>query len=447
MRRRDIWFVVGICSVSLAPIRTVMGAEYSYTLGYTAEYSDNVRLVAPPNEEHELIHVLTGGFRFEHASRDVDARVLARAAYRDYRNGTFSDSALLGMDSYIEWKPLPDAFHWTVQDVYAQLLADPARADTPANRVNTNVLSTGPDLFWRLTSVHTLQLGGRYAISSFDATDDTATTSTIEADNTRRNVNLRWLYRPSPVTTYYVGGLTERVEFDDTGLSDANFRRNEVSVGLISTIARNSLTVDLGKTRIRQRNGNEFEGGSGRLSWVRVLRSDSSITLRASRALSDAAETLLTTSGVPQLPNTTTVSTSDLFLSKQISALYSQRSVYNVFELSLFRNEREFEISTLNNEEAKGVSIDFTHNYTDAFAIRPSIGYVESLFPLRPREDETATGSLAFLYRLSRTLTGSLAFARQERSSTDPGAEYTEDRVMLGLTYNTPVSRTARHVP
>jgi len=38
MLRRDIWVVVGICSVSLAPIRTVMGAEYSYTLGYTAEY-------------------------------------------------------------------------------------------------------------------------------------------------------------------------------------------------------------------------------------------------------------------------------------------------------------------------------------------------------------------------------------------------------------------------
>ena len=339
-RRREVWAVVATCSMSLAAIQAATGAEYSYTLGYAAEYSDNVRLVAPPNEEHEMIQVVNAGFHLEHVSRDVDARVLARAAYRDYRNGTFGDDTSLGVDGVVEWKAIPDAFHWTVQDVYAQLLANPTAADTPANRVNTNVFSTGPDFFWRLTSVHTLQLGGRYALSSFDATEDTATTSTTEADNTRRNATLRWLFRPSAVTTYYVGGLTERVEFDDTGLSDADFRRKEASVGLMSTIARNNLTVDLGKTRIRQRNGNEFEGGSGRLSWVRVLTSDSSITLRASRTLSDAADALLMTSGVPQLPSTTAVSTSDVFLSKQATFLYSRRSVYNLFEISLFRNER-----------------------------------------------------------------------------------------------------------
>lgn len=435
-----VWPIVAVCYASATVVRPAIAADYTHTFAYSAEYSDNVRL-ARTDKQDELSHVLSAGFVVNQDSRELNARVQGRLAYRDYQHNTFADDTSAGLDGTVVWKPLPDAFHWTVQDVYTQVLADPTAADTPANRVNANVFSTGPDIFWRLSAVNTLQLGGRYALSSFDASEDTAAVSSAEADNTRRSGTLRWLYRSSPVTTLSATSSTESVEFDDPAESVFDFRRNETSVGLTNSIARNNITLDFGETRIKRKNLPEIDGASGQFSWVRELGSDATFSLTASRSLSDAAEELLATSGGTTSAPGTTVSSSDIFVSRQVNLLYSRRSAFNTLAFSLFRSERAFERTTTDNEESKGGNIEYTHIVSQAVSALMSVRYVETLFPSFPREDETTTAGLGLQYRLGRTLTGGLAYTRQSRSSTDSGSEYVENRAVLSLVYNRPVSR------
>lgn len=421
-----------------------MAGEYTYNFAYAAEYSDNIRRVSMA-EEDELAHVLSTRFSLTQNSRELDARAQATAAYRDYRHDTFADDTSFGLNGAVVWKPLPDAFHWTVEDVYTQVAADPTAADTPANRVNANVFSTGPDVFWRLSGVQTLQLGGRYAVSSFDKTEDTAAATgggSDESDNTRRSGTLRWLYRSSAVTTYSVAHSTESVEFDDPASANFDFRRYETTVGLINQIARNNVTLDLGETRIKRVNQPEIDGALARLLWIRQLTSDASFSLTASRSLSDTAEELLSAAGgTGPTTGTISVSSSDVFVSKQANALYSRRSGGNTFSISAFQSKRIFEQSVANDEDSKGMNVEFTRLFTETVSGLVAARYVETLFPSLPREDKTKTAGVGLQYRFNRTLSGGLAYTWQSRSSTDPGAEYVENRAVLSLGYNSLPSR------
>lgn len=435
--------------VAVSIVDTAIAGEYSYGFGYSAEYSDNPRLV-PNAMEDELTHILNAGFSANQNSRELDLRAQASAAYRNYQHNVFADGSLFGFNGALVWKPLPDVLHWTIEDVYTQVAANATVADTPANRVNANVLSTGPDLFWRIGPVQTLQLGGRYASTEFDTTDDAMTASSNEADNTRETGTVRWFYRSSPTTTFSVGYLAEDVDFDASAASALDFRRYETTVGFVNRIARNSVTLDLGKTRIQRDSQPEIEGALVRLSWLRELTSDATFSVTASRSLSDTAEELLATVAEPSVgrparreePITTDaaggtlVNTSDIFVSKQFMALYTRRSGNSLLSISVFRSKRFFEIDLASDEDAIGGSAEINRPLTDTLSASAAVRYVETTFPTLQREDETTTAGVALQYRLTRTLSSGLAYTRQSRSSSDPGSEYAENRAVLSLSYN-----------
>ncbi len=415
--------------------RTAAAGDVTYNLSYAAEYSDNVRQT-PTNHQEELAHALSAGMLFNETNRELDTHAQLSATYRDYQHNIFADSTTYGLNGTLVWKPLPEAFHWTVQDVYTQVGVNPAQADTPANRVNANVFSTGPDAFWRISSLQTLQVGGRYAESSFHATANTVGAG--NTDNTSRTGNARWFYHSSPVTTFSLGYLVESVAFDDPGGSSGlDFRRSEASVGLASKFARNNLTLDLGQTRIKRENQQEVDGALERLSWVRELTSDSTFSLSASRALTDAAAEVLATAGTTApAAGPATISTTDIFVAKELTALYSRRSGTNSFSLSAFRIERAFEITKQNDEDAKGADVAYTHTFSERVLGTASYRYVKTQFPALVREDQDRLAALGLQYKFTRTVSSGFAVSQLNHSSTLPGTDYVDNRAVLSVSYN-----------
>jgi hypothetical protein len=415
--------------------RTTVAGEYSYLLSYSLDYSDNIGL-ATIDETSELTHVLDSGFTLSQVDRDLDARVAARATYRGYQKNTFSDETTLGLDGALVWKPLPDSFHWVVNDVYTQVVADPTQANTPTNRANTNVLSTGPDFFWRPNPVHIVQFGGRYVLNTFSGTDNASVSGNL--DNKRSNGTLRWFYRYSPVTKLSLGHVTESVRFEDSGVgTNLDFRANETTVGIENRRSRNTFTLDLGETRINRSGQQEIQGKLGRLSWARDLTSGSAFSLTAERSLSDTTGELLAGSGgTPPVGAPLEINSSDIFTGKSVSLQYSQRVGGGDLGVSAFRRERVFELATSNNDDAKGGSVQYSRLFSGRVSGAASLSYVKTLFPMPLREDIDRVATASVQYRFSRTVLGSATVGRRTRDSTTALTEFEENRVILGLVYN-----------
>ena len=427
--------VPALAVVGLVCTEPASAAEYSYTLAASEEFTDNARL-APRDEEDETAHVLSAGFQLTETRQELDARIQARAAYREYVHDIFADQATLGFAGNMVWKPRPNVFHWSVDDVYTQVLADSTVADTPANRVNVNVFSTGPDLFWRISNVQSLQLGGRVAVSSFDETDDTA--SGGNGDNKRRRGTVRWHYRATPLTAVSLGYLAEEVEFDDAAVArDFDFRRYETSLGLTSQVARNNLSAEVGYNRIRRQNQEEVDGALGRLSWRREITQQATFSLIASQSLSDTAQDLVAVTNASGLSaDATSVSSTDIFVSRRVSAEYALRGKLNTLTLSLFREERVFEIDEASDEERKGGTIVYGRLFTPAVTGTVSVGYVDTLFPNSGREDESRTAGVGVNYKINRTLFADVNYTRRTRDSSDANADYVENRAVVSLGYS-----------
>lgn len=415
--------------------RTAAAGEYQYTLSYSADYSNNIGL-APTDEQDELIHVLDSNFILSQESRELDARAAARATYRDYQKNTFADQTTLGLDSEVTWKPLPESFQWVATDVYTQVAASPTLADTPANRLNTNVFSTGPDVFWRPDPVNTVQLGARYGSNTFSGTDNASLAD--DADNTRRTGTIAWSYRYSPVTTLSIGHSTESVRFSNPGIgTNFDFRTNQTTAGLVSQRETNTFALDAGETRLKRTGQPEIHGKLGRLSWKRQLSSDSAFSIIAARSLSDTAGQLLAGSGgTTPIGAPLALSTSDVFTSKTATVLYSRGFGRGSLTLSAFRAERVFELSTADNDDARGATIQYTRSFSERLTSAAKFNYVRTLFPTITREDEDKAGTISLQYKLTHTLFGGVSVSRRIRQSTDPTAAFAENRVVLSLAYN-----------
>ena len=437
MHRRVGWkgAAIGVaCSIGLLA-RTTVAGEYSYTLAYSADHSDNIGLTTT-NEKSELTHVFDSGFILNQASRQLDARAAARATYRAYQEDTFADEATLGLDGALVWKPLPDSFHWVANDVYTQVVADPTQANTPSNRLNTNVLSTGPDIFWRPNPIHIVQLGGRYVINTFSGTDNAAISG--NADNRRTNGTLRWSYRYSPLTKFSIGHTTESVRFDDSGVgTNLDFRANETTASIENRRASNTFTLDLGETRIDRSGQPEVRGKLGRLSLKRQLATDSALSLSAERSLSDTAGELLAGSGgSPPSGIPLEVNTSDIFTGKTVSMQYSKRLGGGDLGVSAFRRERDFELAVGNNDDARGGNVQYSRLFSGRVSGAAAVSYVKTLFPTLAREDIDKTATLSLQYKFSRTLLSSVTVGRRSRDSSDSSSEFEENRIILSLVYN-----------
>lgn len=426
---------VVVCATLLAA-QTAAAGEYTYSLSYSADYSDNLSLT-PTDEKSGLTQVLDSGLNLSQADRDLDARLAARASYRNYQNSTFQDESTLGMDGALVWKPLPEAFQWSFNDVYTQVAANPTQADTPANRVNANVFSTGPDVFWRPNPVNTVQLGARYATNTFSDSNNTSVAAS-DANNTRRSGSARWFYRYSTLTTLSVAQVAESVRFENAGVgTNLDFRTNETTIGLVNRRARNVFSLDVGETRIERSGQPEVRGGLGRLMWSRELGSDSAFSLTAARGLSDTASELLAGSGSTGVSGAPlSVSSSDIFTSKTVTLLYSSGLGGGTAAFSAFRAERDFELAQTNNEDAKGANVQYSRQFSGRVSGGGSVTYTKTFFPAVMREDTDQSVTTSLQYKFTRTVIGGLTLARRTRTSTIASSDFDEDRVVLSIAYN-----------
>ncbi len=433
-------FFVLVC-VSVSPLQA---GGFAYGLGYTASHSDNITRV-PSNERSEVTNSYLAGFAYIERTADVIAHVLAQGELRDYRDDVFGDKSIYNVDSSALWVISPQRFTWTVEDRLKEEQIDATAADTPANRANINVFSTGPDLYVRFTPVNTLALGARAGNVS---------TGSADVDNDRFSGSVRWLYQATSISTYSLNFQAMDVNYDDSTLN-ADFARHDIFLRADYRPSRSQYIVDLGASKINPDRGQDLDGTLARFSWLRQLTQESAFGLAVSGEFSDTGTDILTTAstlntvatsaaGLPtvsELSDTTVGSlssnaiTSDVYHVKRGETFYNRRGGSFGVDFIASVRDLDFETTPQDRKEINGrLELDFFYSGTTTVTL-----FTEQLktdFQNFVREDAERDSGLRFNYRLRRTVSLGLEGRRTERSSTVPTVEYEENRVFLSILYS-----------
>ena len=269
--------VIGAPSVSWA-------LDVGYSLGYGLEYTDNAYLTAD-NTQDEWTNSARLGFSLIHNSPALEANIASNVEYRNYKNNTYPDETLFGLNLFSKWNISPQRFSWTVEDYYTQTVINVVEPSTPNNQQNENIASTGPNFVMHLSPVNTLEFGARYARNTYQTSD---------IDNTRTSGFTNWAYQSSPSIRLSLNLDVETVNYDNqAGGVNSNFTHRDAFVQLLHRIARNEFVLDGGTTRINLENADDVTGGLWRLRWTRQISTASDVAVYASSVLSDAGQQAL----------------------------------------------------------------------------------------------------------------------------------------------------------
>lgn len=432
----------GVASKRLVLIVLLAGAvsaaqagDFAYGLGYTVMGSDNITR-APSNERSDTVHSYLAGFSYLERTADVTARILAQAVYRDYQDDTFGDEGVYNLNSSLLWTISPQRFTWTVEDVYEETQITNTTADTPSNRTNVNVFSTGPDFYLRFNPVHTLALGARAGNVS---------TGRANADNDRFSSSASWLYQANSTSVYSVNFQLLDVNYDDSTLNN-DYTRHDVFARAEYRPSRSQYVIDLGTSKISRDRGQDLDGTLARLSWVRQLTTESSFGMSASGEFSDTGADVLSAStatasstGLPVSTSTSQTSdvvTSDVYYAKRGSIFYNRRGSSFALDSSAYTQELDFETTPQDRKE-NGVRLQLDFFYSGATTVTLFTEQARIQYQNFVREDTDRDFGIRLGYRVNRTISLGLEGRRTDRTSTISVVEYEENRVFLSVLYST----------
>lgn len=421
------WVIANLAlAVNLAP--AAMAAETAWSAGYRLEYTDNAQL-APNNLQEEWTNVLSAGVSLLENNPSLDAKVQAQASYRNYKNGVFPDETVFGLGSSALWKISPDRFNWTVEDYLTQTSILSLGPDTPSNRQQLNVFSTGPDFKVRLSTVQALQFGARYARNTYETSD---------LDNTRHAGELKWTYQASSVTNLSLNYNAQTVRYDNSG-PNTNFDRQDTFLQIEERLARNIFVLSAGTTSIQQENLPDEEGSLGRFSWTRIVSPVSTFNLSLASELTDIGRQALangqTASGIQtNIPGVS--NTGDVFRTNSVIATFNHRRSFGNDSISLFKAKDEYNLLPV-VEERKGGSIDIGYEFAGTLAASVFARYTKTESNIRTpaTEFKDKNYGLRLSDRFARNFTVGLELGRNQRDSADFFQSYTERHAILILSY------------
>lgn len=420
--------VAGVLLAAAGPA-TAQQVEIAVSAGAT--HTDNVGRVAA-DETSETIATAGLAVALQREGSRLDADVAADLQWRKYLDDTFGDEVVGGLAGTLVFSLVPDRLTWTVQDNYGQTLVDRRFAETPDNRQDTNVFSTGPDLYFLLGERTRVELSARWSDVAYE---DTA------ADSERYSGTLGLVRALSSRSSLGLNGTFERIEFDDsTSVIDSDYDR-------VSGYA--SFRVQGARTEAEFRGGYTKVDGASRsydapllgLSLTRQLGARSTVELNAGTNLTDAADEFArgqALAGVDAGTGTVAVS-QDPMQSDYLSLGLSVEGARTNLRVGIDWSKDEQENLSSLDRERLGGSLLLTRQMTRRLTARLFGGYATEEIGLATDFDEWVVGA-GLEWALSDTLSVALQADRNEGSGdTGVGSaarDYVENRVALTITYS-----------
>jgi hypothetical protein len=415
-----------------------VAGEAGFDVGYAGQYSDNIDRL-PEGGRRELINSALFGVGYQENSAELAAQVTLQAEYRDYRHETYPNQTLYYGNAAAVWNIEPRRFLWSLEDRYAEVPLDAARALTPSNRQGVNVFDTGPDYITYLNPVNAMVFGARVGNTKLQGQN---------GDHNRYTGIWRWRYQPDPTTTASLNLESQKTDFINQPAPPAaseDLRRDDLYLRLDRRNPVSRVRLDLGETKIKRDQTDGMSKNLARFSWAVQLTTESIVGVGAAREYSDIGSSFLSrvtdpTEADPMNPPASAVpadvATSDIFYGKRIQMFYRTSGSDVEVDASGYWRELVYETMPENRlEEVAHLRIAYNNTATLTTAIIGEGGNYE--YRSIERSDRERSYAVQVSYRMNPTLTVAVEARRTDRTSTDPAAEFRENRALLSLVYST----------
>ena len=402
----------------------VLAGEFAYGAGYSLAHDSNITRV-PTDPAAEWTQTLYGGFAYRENTADLNARLLAQTEARYFARNTFSDDSGFLMDGSAVWTLLPKQFAWTVEDTFREVRLDLTTADTPANRTDTNTLSTGPDFALRLDTANSVGLGARYG--RFDIKGP--------GDNERYSGHARLLHQISAVTTLSLNYEATHENFEPPALFTRVLREDRFVSYATRESPTNNVTIDVGTTRVVPEGREELSGRLARLSAARQLTSESALRASLAYEISETYRDLLGGLASPTVLGSS-VATPDIYRTQRGELSYAVQGGRFGYTLQGYARRIDYEQLDQEDHEEKGGRLAWTWLYSGDVRIQASTEYLRRTFLSLERTDVERNIGVGVTYRLTRNVSVVAEGVRTESESTALG-NFVNRRAMLLLAYST----------
>ena len=292
--------------------------------------SDNVRRVPVMEESGSYTAV---GFLLDlnRESRRLEADLTADIEQRIYSIADIEDELYGFLDASVEVQALPERVSWFISDSYFQGRPDPFAIDTPENREQINVFSTGPRFNLPLGRRTFLRLSATASKQSLEETSE------LDSDIHAAEVGL---FRALNITTEIGFTVSTRdVEYDLPS------RDNEIDSAYLSyrrELATGEASVAIGQSKVYF-GANDDSTPFVDITWARDVGARSRLTLSLGNEYVDALENVQSGSSADPLLN---------------ADVYEQTSVESAYAIEASRTTISIGASLIEARYANNVFLD-----------------------------------------------------------------------------------------
>ena len=424
-------------SVSAAALDT------NYYVGARADYSDNIRLVATDqNEENEAPVSAIAGIQMTELSSLIDLSADADFQYINYTQNTFDDELLANANIDLEIFIIPQRFHWTVEDDFGQILGEPLAVPSPANREDTNVFVTGPDVFFRLSNRDVLTLTGRWVDDWYEEQAFDNQRTIIGGNYTRSLASERSIGLYASQTT------VDYDNFTDYDRKDAFFR-------FLSATSKSTFRLDAGYSKVESDPEVVALDGGGstvvesddsgllfEIEFSREISGSTRVTALYGNSYSDSGERFrdLNDAGDGIDINVEDVNIADdPFRLQEFSFAVDRATNVDNLNVRFGFDDEDYTQSSENDRQLGSVYVSYLRRLGRSFRLGVNANYIMRDYSVADREDKDWSVFLVGTYDINDRLGLRLEAGPRRRDSTgfDAGTEFKESRAMLEIVYAT----------
>lgn len=423
---------VVVCEVALAqdtgPAPTPELYELILELGL--QHSDNRARTDPPGSS-ETVLVPRMILDLSRAGQRVSLRAAGHADLRLPLDGPFDNEFQANLAGRMNWHLIEESLDWIVENVTSGAPLDLTGQDTPDNRQQTNVFSTGPRWNIRPAAAWSGLLDARYIHSYAEDSD--------AFNSDRLALAARALRRLGGGRQFSAGVEAAEVRYREDEFSTSDYQRLDLVGRYRATRADFDLDIAAGRTRIDLDRGDRFEGNLVRLRLIRTIDDRHTLVASAGHELSDSVRQLaadIEQLDIPIAGNRRLPIGNEFYVLDNVSLGWRYRLDRLEGSLTVAWRDYQFEVDPVLDNEEHAIDLGMTWRLTPTMAIDGIIGAEQRRFGISDRRDTDARLSLFLVRQFNPRWSGRVGAVRHQRDSNFPGEDSRENIVAIYLAYH-----------
>lgn len=417
-----------MCLALVLPNAGLAQLEWAADVFIENEYTDNARRT---NEDE--VEELTTSLGARVALSVAESRYTADALYslerNYYENNVFSDNSTVVGSLALLGVVIPQRLDWIFNQTEEEVKTDSRLADTPDNREQRSVFSTGPRIYFNPTQIDTIQLSGTFRRTELEESD---------SNNSEVVSGLfSWGHELTELSEFNMTASVDEVSY--TEIDDFEYTRESLSIGFSGERPQFLYSVSIGGNRISSDNEDDRTGANISLS-ISKEYSFSSFEFLVARSLTDTVNaTGLEAEIVPDVGTEITdvntisiVERTDALIAGDFSLIPDRLTLGVSLANSKVTSEDEGGADQNTTRFDAGLNYFLTRD-AELFA---SLSYVDDEFLIEPtRNDNTYLLRVGSRYSFTNRLNCEVAIAHEQRDSDQESLDFESSSLLLSLSY------------